>query len=89
MAAMLSRRSFLALGAMAPFASSRFATKAAEYHFRYDHIIGTSLDLSIRAQAPADAELAERADLLEIDRLSSILNTRNPGPKSTPSRLDV
>ena len=75
---MLSRRSFLALGAFVPFAPSRFAPKAFEHHFRYDHVIGTSLDLSIHARDEDAARLAERAVLNEVDRLTAILNTRNP-----------
>jgi thiamine biosynthesis lipoprotein len=75
---MLSRRSFLALGAFVPFAPSRVAPKAFAHHFRYDHVIGTSLDLTIHARDEVTARLADRAVLNEMDRLTAILNTRNP-----------
>lgn len=75
----LSRRSFLALPALAPIASLDSGWKLGEHHFQYEYVLGTSLDLAVWTP---DAVLAQRADQAvreEIRRLSSILNTRDPG----------
>jgi thiamine biosynthesis lipoprotein ApbE len=48
------------------------------YRFGYEHVMGTSLDLAVRARDASDAVRAERAMLDEIDRLCSILSTYDP-----------
>ena len=71
----LSRRSFLSFLAVASFNPGR---SSAEHHFAYEGVIGTSLDLVVwTASAPA-ARLANHMVLQEIDRLTSILDTRDP-----------
>ncbi len=51
----MNRRDLLALPVLLPFAGGR-ATPPGEYHASYDYVIGTSLDLTIRA---ADKEFRE------------------------------
>jgi thiamine biosynthesis lipoprotein ApbE len=60
--------------------------KSAEHTFHYDHIIGTSMDMAVWTPSSAVAERTAQTVLTEIERLSSILNTRNP--ESEISRLD-
>ncbi len=43
--------------------------------FHHDHVLGTSLDLSVIATDPAEAEAVELAVLREIERLNQVLNT--------------
>jgi FAD:protein FMN transferase len=45
------------------------------YHFAYEGVMGTSLDLYVLANTAATASDAEQAVLAEIDRLSRILST--------------
>lgn len=84
------------LPALAPFMASSIVP-ANEHLFHYDHIIGTSLDLAVWTPhvlgSEAIAKRAAKAALDEVDRLSAILNTRNPASEisrireiSTPSR---
>ena len=61
------------------------SARSDEHHFQYDHVIGTSLDLVVWTSDAVAAGRAETAALEEIDRLSSILNTRDPA--SDISRL--
>jgi len=75
----------LTLPAIAPLAAFR-SVLSHEHHFAYDHVIGTSLDLVVWTSDDATAERAESAVLAEIDRLASILNTRDP--ESEISRLN-
>lgn len=44
----------------------------------YDHVLGTSLELSFLARNPEDARAAEEAALAEIDRLEAILSGYQP-----------
>src|SRR6185436_15906796 len=80
----ITRRSFLTFlpaAALAPIGildSLDSIEGAQPYHFQYDHVIGTSLDLAVWTRNPKEARLAEAAILAEIQRLASILNTRNP-----------
>jgi thiamine biosynthesis lipoprotein ApbE len=57
--------------------------RSQEQWFHYDHVIGTSMDLVMWLPATSDsAEIARqgaRAALHEIDRLSRILSTYDPG----------
>jgi thiamine biosynthesis lipoprotein len=80
----MTRRRFLSLPAAAPLATLRWA-RSDEHHFPYDHVIGTSLDLVVWTSNAAAAQRAEAAVLEEVHRLTSILNTRDPG--SEISRL--
>ena len=72
-----SRRTFLKLSALLPFASFD-SLSSREYHFQYEGIIGTSLDLVIWSRFQRTADLACQKVLEEIDRLAAILDTRNP-----------
>lgn len=46
--------------------------------FHHENILGTSLELTVRAGSRAEAELAEREVLAEIDRLGAILSNHDP-----------
>src|SRR5580704_7309320 len=61
-------------------------TKAEDYFFHHDHIIGTSLDLWLAAPDEAAAAAAEQAILNEIERLRRIFSTYDP--QSEISRLN-
>src|SRR6185295_3999574 len=63
--------------ALLPLAS-RDADAGLEHHFRYEHVLGTSMDLAIWTPDGVLAQRANAAVLDEIRRLSSILNTRDP-----------
>src|ERR1700730_5397617 len=81
----MTRRWFLSLPAMVPLATLGWA-RSDEHHFPYDHVIGTSLDLVVWTSNGVAARRAEAAALEEVHRLTSILNTRDPG--SEISRLN-
>jgi thiamine biosynthesis lipoprotein ApbE len=78
----MTRRSFLAVSAVAPLSALSTRHGITPHHFRYDHVIGTSMDLAIWTPESASgvnvAEGARNAILAEIARLSAVLNTRNP-----------
>jgi len=74
----MTRRSFLSLPAVLPFAALVPAAGYSEHIFEYDHVIGTSLDLVVWARSKSEAEHVEGAVLEEIARLSDILSTRDP-----------
>jgi thiamine biosynthesis lipoprotein len=74
----LTRRSFLKLPALLPLAAFDSAYGSEEHHFEYESIIGTSLDLVVWTTHSRKAARACETALAEIDRLASILNTRNP-----------
>jgi FAD:protein FMN transferase len=80
----ITRRLFLSLPAMVPFAMLPGARSGA-YHFSYDYVIGTSLDLAVWTSRAKAARSAEAAVLDEVHRLAAILNTRDP--RSEISRL--
>jgi thiamine biosynthesis lipoprotein ApbE len=94
----MTRRTFLAAAALAPMGTMGAMAVIAEgstneYHYHYDHILGTSMDLVLRTR---DAEVANRARNVIIDeilRLNAVLNTRDPqseicmlDPSDVPSR---
>lgn len=58
-----------------------------EFSFHRDHILGTSLDLTVLADSEADAKAAEGRVLVEIERLRRILSTWDP--KSEISALNA
>jgi thiamine biosynthesis lipoprotein ApbE len=64
----------------------RGAEGRPEHSFRHDHVLGTSLDLTVRGVAPPAAQLAEQAALAEVERLRVILSTYDPA--SQISRLN-
>jgi FAD:protein FMN transferase len=74
----MNRRSFLKLPAFLPFVLHGGAPPAGEHHFQYERVLGTSMDLIVWTPRSRDAESACRTVLEEIDRLASILDTRNP-----------
>jgi thiamine biosynthesis lipoprotein len=80
----ITRRSFLLLPAVVPFAMR--PARSGEHHFSYDYVVGTSLDLVVWTSSADAARCAETAVLDEIHRLIAVLNTRDPG--SEISRLD-
>src|SRR5262245_56503244 len=82
----MNRRSFLKLPALLPLTALGSAFLTEEHHFQYECVIGTSLDLAIWTRNSRLAESACDTVLGEIDRLSTILNTRDPN--SEISRLN-
>jgi FAD:protein FMN transferase len=74
----MNRRSFLKLPALLPLSVLGSALESRDHHFQYENIIGTSMDLVVWTPYPNVAERACRTVLQEIDRLASILNTRDP-----------
>ncbi len=82
----MTRRSFLTAATLAPIhALGSFYSGIGEHHFHYDHVVGTSMDLVVWSRNAAAADRAELAARAEIERLISILDTRNP--ESEISRL--
>lgn len=73
----MRRRVFLSLPATVPLAAFASA-RSDEHHFQYEHVVGTSLDLVVWTSDATAAQRAAAAALEEIDRLSSVLNTRDP-----------
>jgi FAD:protein FMN transferase len=74
----MSRRSFLKLPAFLPLTAFDSAFHSGEHHFQYEHILGTSMDLVVWTRYSSVAEHARRVVFEEVDRLASILNTRDP-----------
>jgi thiamine biosynthesis lipoprotein ApbE len=54
------------------------ATGAEDYAFFHENVMGTSLELRIRAETPQAAAWAENRILTEIDRLSAIISSYDP-----------
>jgi len=73
----LTRRSFLSLSALVPVAALD-SSPGLEHNFRYERVLGTSMDLSIWTPDGVLARRANAAVLDEIRRLAAILNTREP-----------
>ena len=48
------------------------------YHFHYEHVLGTSLELRVAAERERDARRAEVEVLREVDRLEPILSGWSP-----------
>jgi thiamine biosynthesis lipoprotein len=82
----MNRRSFLKLPTLLPLVDFGSAFRSAPHHFRYESVIGTSMDLTVCSPSSRVAEGACRTVLEEIDRLRSILDTRDPA--SEISRLE-
>jgi thiamine biosynthesis lipoprotein ApbE len=83
----MNRRLFLKLPTLFPLIGTGWAFRSEPYHFQYDFIIGTSLDLVVCAPSAEVATRACQTVCDEIDRLRSILDTRDPA--SEINRLDV
>src|SRR4029077_4831425 len=58
--------------------SSTESARAKLYVFQHENVLGTSLELKIIADSPAQSEQAESAALAEIDRESHILSSWDP-----------
>jgi thiamine biosynthesis lipoprotein len=82
----MDRRSFLKLPALLPLINFGPACRSDPHHFGYESVIGTSMDLLVCSRSSRVAEGACGTVLEEIDRLRSILDTRDPA--SELSRLD-
>jgi thiamine biosynthesis lipoprotein len=82
----MNRRSFLKLTALLPAVDLGWTSRLDDHHFAYESVIGTSLDLVVRSPSAHVAEGVSRTIREEIDRLASILDTRNP--TSEISRLE-
>src|SRR5579862_2304931 len=81
----LTRRSLLAMSVVP--ALPIFSKPVGDHHFAHDHILGTSLDLTISGVSAAEAQAAEQAALQEVERLRKILSTYDPS--SEISRLGL
>jgi len=86
----MDRRSFLKLPTLLPLIDFGPARRSESHHFGYESVLGTSMDLLIASPSLRVAEAACRTVLEEIDRLRSILDTRDPGSEvSRLERLDA
>ena len=74
----MNRRAFLKLPALLPFVRLDSAFPSEEHHFQYESILGTSMDLAVWTPNSRAAAGVRQTVLEEIDRLSRILNTRDP-----------
>ena len=74
----MNRRSFLKLPTLLPLIDFGTALRSEAHHFQYESVIGTSMDLVICSPSSAVAEGACQTVRREIDRLRSILDTRDP-----------
>jgi thiamine biosynthesis lipoprotein ApbE len=61
------------------WADGRPARAAGDYDFHHENVMGTSLELRVRADGPEPARRAEGRVLAEIDRLSTIFSGYDPG----------
>src|SRR5215510_10538964 len=82
----MDRRSFLKLPALLPLFDLGSAWRGEPYHFGYESVLGTSMDLVVCSSSSRLAEEACRTVLDEIERLRSILDSRDPD--SEVSRLE-
>ena len=82
----ISRRSFLSLPVFLPVVLHGYSASVGEHVFQYDHVLGTSLDLAVWTSDARSAARVDAAVIQEVDRLTSILNTRDI--HSEISRLD-
>ena len=82
----MNRRSFLKLPTLLPLIDFGSAFRSEPHHFQYESVIGTSMDLVVWSPSSRVAEGACQTVRDEIDRLASILDTRDP--TSEISRLE-
>jgi len=59
-------------------ASGRAARSADDFAFYHENVMGTSLELMVRAESAQAAQMAEERALSEIDRLSAIFSGYDP-----------
>src|SRR5262249_18447812 len=83
----MDRRSFLKLPTLLPLIRFGSAWRARPHHFEYESVIGTSMDLLVQTPSSRVADGVCRTVLEEVDRLRSILDTRDPA--SDVSRLET
>jgi thiamine biosynthesis lipoprotein ApbE len=74
----MNRRSFLMLPALVPVVELGWPFRCKDHHFAYESVIGTSLDLIVGSSTSSVAEGVSQTIRGEIDRLASVLDTRNP-----------
>jgi FAD:protein FMN transferase len=82
----MNRRSFLKLPALVPLTIFGSRLPSKEHYFQYERVLGTSMDLIVWTPQTRMAEDVCQTVLGEVDRLDSILNTRNS--QSEISRLE-
>jgi thiamine biosynthesis lipoprotein ApbE len=82
----MNRRSFLKLPTLLPLIDFGSAFHSEPHHFQDESVIGTSMDLVVCSPSSRVAEGACQTVREEIDRLASILDTRDP--TSEISRLE-
>ncbi len=70
-------RPLIALIAVGLVASASTTSRAGDFAFFHENVMGTSLELRVRAGTSAQAEAAEIRVLREIDRLSAILSNHD------------
>ena len=75
-AAMLRRSAILAL--LLGTWPCRAGIAAEDHFFRHDNVMGTSMELSVRADDASAARRAEDRALWEIDRLAAIFSNHDP-----------
>lgn len=56
----------------------QLSARAESFVFHHEHVLGTSLEIQLRADSPAAAEAAEARILAEIDRLAKIFSGYDP-----------
>src|SRR4051794_18470442 len=69
--------------------SVRGADESAWFESNFEYVLGTSLELKFEARNSADAAVAEKAALAEIDRLAAVLSgydTRSEFSRWTATR---
>jgi FAD:protein FMN transferase len=93
---MISRRLFLALPLAPSLRSLARGLPTDAHHFQNDHVLGTSLDLTVWSKTVEEAVRVERALADEIGRLAMMLDTRDPrseisriGQRAVRPSLDV
>src|SRR5262245_46074328 len=74
----MNRRDFLKLPTLLPLAGTAPALRSEPHHFEHDFVIGTSLALASHPPSARSADWACQTCRSEIDRLSSVLDTRDP-----------
>jgi FAD:protein FMN transferase len=72
----LTRRTWLGV-AIAPVIPA-FGGTAQTHRFQHDHVLGTSLDLTVTGASPTMAQAAEQASLRTVERLRAVLSTYDP-----------
>ncbi|HLH30994.1 MAG TPA: DUF2271 domain-containing protein [Terriglobia bacterium] len=74
----MNRRSFLKLPVVLPFTAFSSASQSREHYFQYEGVLGTSFDLIVWTSDSIVAKRVCGSIQQEIERLRSILDTRDP-----------